>query len=32
MDDESFLEHKQRRVDEIVQLVNLLNKVEEAKK
>jgi hypothetical protein len=32
MDDESFLEHKQRRVDEIVQLVNLLNKIEEEKK
>jgi hypothetical protein len=32
MDDESFLEYKQRRVEEIVQLVNLLNKIEEEKK
>ncbi len=31
MDDESFLEYKQRRVEEIVQLVNLLNKIEEEK-
>jgi len=32
MDDESFMEHKQKRVGEIVQLVNLLNKIEEEKK
>ena len=32
MNDEDFLEHKQKRVEEIVQLVELLNKIEEEKK
>ncbi len=31
MDDESFLEYKQKRVEEIVQLMQILNKIEEAK-
>jgi hypothetical protein len=32
MDDEDFLEYKQKRVEEIVQLVELLNRIEEEKK
>lgn len=32
MDDEDFLEYKQKRVEEIVQLVELLNKIEEEKR
>jgi hypothetical protein len=32
MDDEGFLEYKQKKVEEIVQLVHLLNKIEEEKK
>ena|GEM_PF-5577456 len=32
MNDEDFLEYKQKKVEEIVQLVELLNKIEEEKK
>jgi hypothetical protein len=32
MDDESFQEYKQKRVEEIVRLMQLLNKIEEAKR
>ena len=32
MDDEDFLEYKRRRVEEIVQLVEMLNKIEEEKR
>ncbi len=32
MNDEDFLEYKQKRVEEIVQLVELLSKIEEEKK
>ena len=32
MDDESFREYKQKRVEEIARLMQLLNKIEEAKR